>query len=411
MSRNNRGPQHAFSGRGWQIIALASLILLITMGVRQTMSLFVEPLIANTSLNIVNISLALAFNQLLWGVFQPIMGMVADKKGPMLVLVIGSLILMAGQLAVVWVDSSWSILLVWGVLAPAGAAAGGFSILMSQVRHLPLEKRSMASAIISSGASLGQFLFAPMVQLFIAVWGYISALFILAGFSLANLPLAIRLCRLSNSASEAAAQARLAPAARAEDTSGKLKSSIKLACQTPGFWFLNSGFFLGGVHVGFIITHLPGEVAAQGVDAAIAAWSLGLIGLFNIGGTLLTGFLGNRFSGGQLLSAIYLSRALLIAVYLLSPKTDITFYIFSAVLGLNWLATVPPTAGVMANLCGMRYFATLFGISLLAHQTGAFLGAFTGGAVMSFWGSYAAMWWLNLVLSVMAAILSRFAHK
>ncbi len=390
---------------GWRLIALAGLIMLITMGVRQTMSLFVEPLLQNTNLNIVSISFALACNQLLWGVFQPLMGAWADRKGPLLVLSAGSLILMAGQLAVIWVDAAWSVLLVWGVLAPMGAAAGGFSILMGLTAHLPAHKRPMASAIISSGASLGQFLFAPLVQFFIATWGYVSALVMLAGFSLANLPLAVKLCHLSQSPPPLET-GQVTANIYSASSDASLKNRLLSALSLPGFWFLNAGFFLGGFHVGFVITHLPAEASAWNISGEAAAWSLGLIGLCNVAGTLLIGFLGNRFASQHILGTIYLSRALLVALYLLAPKTGPFFCAFAALLGLNWLATVPPTAGLVGRLCGMRYFATLFGISLLAHQSGAFLGALGGGALMTQTGSYALMWWLSIASSLAAALLS-----
>lgn len=392
---------------GFWITGLAALILLITQGMRQTMSLFVEPLLDSTSLDIVSISLALAFNQLLWGIFQPIMGAVADKKGPLVVLIIGSLILAAQQLAVIWVDSSWGILLVWGVMAPAGAAAGGFSILMALTARLPQEKRSMASGIINSGASLGQFLFAPMVQFFISTWGYVSALIMLAGWSLANIPLVGRLFHMSARPPVPLSDSRpVDNDSQADPHDAGLKAHVLAAFKKPAFWLLNGGFLAGGIHVGFIITHLPNEANVLNISASLAAWSLGLIGLFNIAGSLLVGAFGNRFAAQKLLATIYLSRALLVGLYLLAPKSGTVLLVIAICLGINWLSTIPPTVGLMARLCGMRYFATLFGISLLGHQAGAFLGAWLGGAAMRATGDYAFMWHLCIATSILAALCS-----
>lgn len=392
-------PHTSHAPRYWPLVLAATATLLVTMGIRQSLGLFVEPLGRDTGLGIAEISFALAVGQLTWGASQPLFGIVADQHGPGRVLVAGGLLLVVGLLLAPALPSSWGLLLTLGLLTSAGAGAGSFSILIgATAQHIPAQKRSMTAGIINAGGSMGQFLFAPFVQAVIAAAGWAAAMWALAATALATLPLAWPLRR------------RTAPATAAPGTAAAagigLREQLRIAAGDRSYWCLHLGFFTCGVHVAFLVTHLPTEIAMCGLSANVSAISLALIGLFNVGGSLAAGWLGQHYRMKYILAGMYASRALLIGVYLLSPPTPMTFFLFSAGLGLTWLATVPPTAGLVTKLFGPRYLGTLFGLTLLSHQIGGFFGAWVGGVVMERFGDYTWMWYADMALAVAAAALN-----
>ena len=392
----------------WLHVALASLILTITMGIRQTVGLFVKPIVDATGIGIAEVSMALAIGQLLWGVFQPIFGAWADKRSALAVLYAGAVCMALGQLGTIWADSTWSLILMQGILSPAGGAAGSFSVLIGIISvRLTADKRSVASGVVNAGGSLGQFAFAPLVQFVMHVRSYQASLVMLAGIALMTVVPAWALCRGGKPA-QAAPAARTAPVpdripALARDS---LKEQLRTALRDRSYLLLHAGFFTCGFHVAFLTTHLPGEIGLCGHSAAVSAASLSLIGLCNIAGSIAAGTLGKYFRMKNILAVLYASRALMIAIYLLSPKTALTFYIFAAATGFTWLATVPPTAGIVGKLFGMRYLATLFGLTLLTHQIGAFLGAWLGGLAMHHYGNYQWVWYIDVALALMAAFVN-----
>lgn len=396
----------------WVVIFLSSLVLMITMGIRQTVGLFVHPLIGATGMSITEMSMALAIGQLMWGVFQPLFGAWADKRGPLPVLLTGALLLCLGQICTLQAGSFWSMTLAQGVLSPAGAAAGSFSILIGIVAgRLPEDKRSVASGIINAGGSLGQFAFAPLVQAAISLKGYTGGLLLLAVSALASIVPSWLLCRQTGMArasdSPPAAGTAHADTSAADRTSSQgLKPQLKAAFRNPSYLLLHAGFFTCGFHVAFLTTHLPGEVSLCGHEASVSAISLSLIGLCNIAGSIGAGILGKYFRMKFILSALYAFRALMITVYLFSPKTEMTFYIFAVTTGFTWLATVPPTAGIVGKLFGTRYLATLFGLTLLTHQIGAFLGAWLGGVALQYSGSLLWVWQVDIALALLAALVN-----
>ena len=379
------------------------MILMIAMGIRQTVGLFVHPVVNATSMNIAEISMAFAIGQFMWGVFQPLFGAWADKKGGLPVLVTGAILLAAGQLCTIWATSFLSMTLAHGILSPAGAAAGAFSVLIGIVAgRLAPDKRSVASGVINAGGSLGQFVFSPIVQALISLRGYAGGLLFLALASLSSLLPAWLLCRRGT--------ARRLPPQNAEgeqpDAGLGLKEQLHIALCTPSYILLHAGFFTCGFHVAFLTTHLPGEISLCGHSAAVSAASLSLIGLCNIGGSIGAGILGKYFRLKLVLSAAYAFRALMITVYMFSPKTELTFYLFAVTTGLTWLATVPHTAGIVGKLFGTRYLATLFGLTLLTHQVGAFLGAWLGGLALHISGSFVWVWWVDVALATFAALVN-----
>ncbi|RBQ32691.1 MFS transporter [Arcobacter sp. FW59] len=381
----------------WLLILSSSLILAITMGVRQSLGLFVTPINSSTTIDIVSISLALAIGQLIWGAVQPIFGAVADKKGSFGVLVFGALLMFFGLVFTPFISSEFSLILTLGLLVAAGAGAGSFSILIgATAKNLPNEKRSFAGGFINAGGSFGQFVFAPLAQAIINGFGWIYSMLALAFSTLLTIPLARILTN----------QEKKEQVKTVQEDDIKLKNQLIIALKDKSYIYLHLGFFTCGFHVAFLVTHLPYEVALCGHSANVSAYSLALIGLFNIFGSLYAGYLGTKYRMKYILVWIYMSRALMIIIYLLSPKTELTFYIFSIAIGFTWLATVPPTAGIVGKLFGTKYLATLFGLTLLSHQIGGFFGAYLGGLFVDNYGDFTFMWYLDIILAIFAGIIN-----
>lgn len=379
------------------MVLAAAAILLITMGARQCLGLFVAPLHGATGLGIVTISLSMAIAQLMWGVAQPVCGAAADRYGPRPVLVGGALLMAAGCLLTTVASSSWMLALSIGVLFAFGAGAGSVSTLLAgAAARLPPHRRAWATGVINAGGSMGQFLIAPTAQLLIGSFGWIVAMVSLAGAALATIPLALR---FSKPERQAPVEAQV-PAAQVMG----LREQLSVAAGDRSYWCLHAGFFTCGFHIAFLVTHLPGEANLCGLPASVAAGSLALIGLANVAGSLGIGWLASAVRMKWLLFWTYLLRALAIAAYLALPRTSVVFYGFSIVLGLTWLSTVPPTVGLVGKLFGVRHLATLFGLTLLSHQIGGFLGAWLGGVALVHVGSFAPMWYADMALATLAAL-------
>ncbi len=387
----------------WTITLVAAAILMVTDGIRRSLGLFVSPLNTSTGLGVASISLALAVGQFAWGAVQPITGAIADKYGPGRVLAGGLILLALGSALTPYMASAWGITVSLGLLSAIGAGASSFSVLMgAAAQRLPAEQRGMASGIINAGGSFGQFLFAPLLQRFIGAFGWMGAMWAMAILALTALPLArvVRRQPQKTTFDSVAAQAAVQPVAP-EQT---LRAAVREALADPSYLLLHAGFFTCGFHIAFLVTHLPGEVQLCGLPVEVASWSIAIIGLANIVGSLTTGWGVARYRSKTILFWMYLSRSILILLYLFAPKTSLTFYIFSAGLGLTWLATVPPTASMVGKLFGVRYLGTLFGLTLLTHQIGGFFGAWLGGIAVSELGSYDWMWYADIALAALAAL-------
>jgi predicted MFS family arabinose efflux permease len=380
----------------WITTLMAASILMITMGTRQSMGLYVGPLNTDTGLGIVSISLAMAIGQFVWGAVQPIAGAFADKYGPRPVLLYGLLILVVGTAVTPFVNSQMGLILTMGILTAMGAGACSFSVLLgAAAQRMPATSRGAASGIINAGGSFGQFVFAPIIGKLIQWVGWMGTMWSMAAVALLAIPLLNRLTSDTH-----------APTAAATTQDGGLKKAVSDAMRNPSYLLLHLGFFTCGFHIAFLVTHLPTEVGLCGLSPTVASWSLALIGLANIVGSLIAGSCVNLYRSKYVLAVMYGSRAVLIALYLLAPKTEWTFYAFAVGLGLTWLATVPPTAALVGKLFGVRYLATLFGLTLLSHQIGGFLGAYLGGLVFDAQGDYHWMWWADIALSAMAALVN-----
>jgi MFS family permease len=391
----------------WLLILSAAAILAITMGARVTTGLFISPINSSTGLGIASISFALAIGQFVWGAVQPVFGIMADKYGSGRVIVLGALLLAGGTALTPFVHSQWGLMLSMGLLSAAGAGAGSFSILIgATAQRLSPERRAFASGFINAGGSFGQFLFAPLMQAIINSAGWIAAMLTMAASTLMTIPLAWPLRRGAGVAPATAAAPGADAAAPAAVPTVSLGQQLRIALRDRNYLFLHAGFFTCGFHIAFFVTHLPGEVALCGLPASVSASALALIGLFNIAGSLTVGALATRYRMKSLLVLIYASRAVFILLYLMAPKTALTFYILGAALGFTWLATVPPTAGLVGKLYGTRYLATLFGLTLLSHQIGGFFGAWLGGLAFVAFGDYTWMWYADIVLALCAALIN-----
>lgn len=400
-------PAHLSPRAAWTLILVASAVMMITTGTRLTSGLFLSPLNTATGLGVATISFVMAVAQLMWGVAQPVFGAVADKYGPGRVIALGGVMLAVGTATTPFVGSEWALLLTMGFLSAAGAGAGSFSILIgATAQRLPPERRAFASGFINAGGSFGQFALAPLMGAIIAGAGWIVAMLTLAATALLTIPLAWPLRR--KRAAVAPGLPTAAPAASAGSAAPTiaLGQQLRQALRDRSYLCLHAGFFTCGFHIAFLVTHLPGEVAMCGLPTTVSATALALIGLFNIAGSLSAGMLASRYRMKSLLFWIYASRVVIVGLYLLAPKTAWTFYIFAGALGFTWLATVPPTAGLVGKLFGVRYLATLFGMTLLSHQVGGFFGAWLGGLAVVHTGDYSWMWYADMALAAAAALIN-----
>lgn len=377
----------------------------VTMGARQSMGLFLGMLNTSTGLGFASISLAFAFGQLWWGLTQPFAGMASEKYGAGRVLVVGVLMVALGTALTPFMTTTMGLIFAIGVLAAGGAGLAGPSVLMAATaRLIPPEKRGMATGIVNAGGSFGQFVFAPIAAGITAAAGWVVSLQSLALLTLLALPAAWVLRGNSQQAAQQAAggAAKVGMPVKTETTG----HAVKRAIADRSFQLLAAGFFVCGFHVAFIAVHLPGVVAACGLPVAVAAWALGMIGLFNIVGSFSMGWAVGRWRMKSLLSLVYAVRALAILAFLLAPKTQTVVLVFAAVIGVSYLSTVPPTVGLVAKFFGTTHMATLFGIVMLTHQIGGFLGAYLGGKSVEWTGSYDWMWYADIVLAVGAALIN-----
>lgn len=374
------------------VLACGSLIALIGFGIRATLGLFVAPMgQAEWSLSV--LALSLAVQNLFWGLGLPIAGILADRFGARLVISAGAVVYAVGLYGMSIADSDSVMVLFAGVLAGTGIAFSAFSIAMAaMVKAVGPEKRSMTLGLGTAAGSLGQVLFSPLALLFIESMGWSNALIALSAMVLLLIPLALMLPKGGSAAGRVVVEQSIGEA-------------LAEALHHRGFVLLTLGFFVCGFHVAFITVHFPPYIASLGLSPTIGAWAISLIGLFNIIGSFGAGIVGQRFSKKQGLSAIYLLRAIAIVMLLLAPKSATTLLVFASVMGVLWLSTVPLTTGIIAQVFGVQYMATLFGIVFLSHQLGSFSGIWLGGFLYELTGSYDGVWWMAVLLGVVAAAL------
>lgn len=383
-------------GKVWIAIIYACVILALSVGVRQGFGLFVGPMALDLGWSLGSLTLALAVQNLVWGLGQPVAGLAADRYGVSYVLSVGAGVYALGILLMVVGRSEGMYALGAGVLVGLGVSATAFPIVLGAVGGLVApERRTLVFSIVSAGGSLGQFVVPPASQYLIGEVGWRSALLFLAA-TLAIIPISLAF----------GSWTRAIFVMQEEQTSAPLRGALEAAMGHKGYWLLCAGFFVCGFHVALIATHLPIFVSLCGLGPMVGASALSLIGLFNIAGTLSAGVLATRWTNQQLLCAIYLARAAVILVFLEAPKSEPIVLAFAATMGFLWLCTVPLTSGIVAQIFGPRYVASLFGIVFLSHQLGAFFGAWSGGYIFDHTGSYSVIWEAAAALGVLAGFLS-----
>jgi predicted MFS family arabinose efflux permease len=378
------------SGGALAVIVAAVALLAVTMGTRSVFGLFLSPLNSATGLGVATISFAIAVSQLTWGVAQPFAGMLAERIGAARVILCGTLL--AAAVGAIFPFAHGAPMLV-AVFALGGVAAtvGSPSLLIGIVsQRVPAQRRGVVAGLIGSGGPLGQLVLAPATQAMISLAGWVGAALALAALALASLPLALAFRR---------------PAAPAP-TAAAAPDSLRKALNSPHYWIINATFFVCGLHVFFLMTHLPGVIELCGLPSSVSGISLAALGLFSIAGSIAAGFVIQRCSMKRTLASLYAARGIGIALFMAAPKNELTVLAFSAWMGITYMAVLPPTAGLIGRLYGAQRLATLLGITFLVHQAGAFLGAWLGGVVLERTGSYDLMWRLDLALATVAAAIS-----
>ncbi len=383
----------ASSGMPWLIIISGCLIAALTFGPRSAMGFFQLPMLAEKGWDRTTFGLAMAFQNLAWGIGTPIFGALADRYGTARILSLSGILYTAGLVMMAYSTTPGMFYLSGGVLVGLGVAAGSFGIVLAAfARAVTPEQRSLAFGIGTAAGSFGMFVFAPLGQGLISSFGWFNALLYMAAMMLAIPFLAIAL--------RGSARDGRGGMAEVEQTVGQ---ALREALGHQSYLLLTAGFFVCGFQVAFITAHFPAYISDIGIDASYAVIALALIGFFNIIGSLAAGFIGQRYSKPKFLAYIYVGRAILIAAFISLPQTPATVIIFAILMGLLWLSTVPPTNGLVAIMFGTRHLGLLGGIVFLSHQIGSFLGVWLGGYLYDIYGSYDIVWWLGVALGLFAA--------
>jgi predicted MFS family arabinose efflux permease len=377
------------------LVGVAVLVISTAMGVRQTFGLFARPIAAVGVVNIGEIALAIAVQNLMWGVAQPFAGALSDRYGPGTIIAISALCYALGLAGTALDPNAAMLLLGFGILVGLGQAGMTFAVVISAISKAAAPpRRAVAVALASAGGSLGQVIFVPLAQASIDVQGFERALLFLALLVLGVAPFGFFLSRSHRESHDA----KLSPVAS--------WSAMAQALREPAYLLLTTGFFACGFNLAFIATHLPVYLGICHVNANVGAAALATIGLFNIAGTYGFGRMVDRFSPQLLLAALYATRAMTILAFAIVPPTALTTMIFAVVMGLVWLGTVPLTNAVIVRLFGVGNLGVLFGLCFLSHQVGSFLGVWGGGLSYQLTGSYEPMWVLEIAVSFAAAIVN-----
>ena len=377
------------------ILFAAGAIQSVVFGGRQTIPLSIEGINLASTVNYLEISFAFAVGQLISGAVTPLGGVISDKYGSGKTLLLGIVISTLGCFLIPFSTTPLMLVLSIGILSAGGSGIAGLPVIMSAVNKLvPPEKSGMAFGFVNAGGSVGQFLFAPLAGLMIINYGWQASIFAICALLLMVLPLVWILRHQPENKKKIQAGDNLT-----------LSKALSLAFNTPSYILLISGFFVCGFHVAFIITHMPGVIVACGLSVNVTGWSLAVIGFFNILGSLYAGWHISKRSMKIFLSYIYGARAIIVILFLLSPKDVTSIMLFSAALGFTYLSTVPATAALVGKMFGPKYLATLFGITLFSHNIGAFFGAYFGGYFFQMTGEYTIVWLIDIGLAIFAALI------
>jgi MFS family permease len=373
------------------ILVCGGLILMLALGTRQSFGLFLRPMTIDLGCGREVFSFAIALQNLVWGLGMPLAGAIADRYGAGRVLALGGLAYGLGLIAMAHSATPLELNATAGLLIGVGLACTGFGVVLAVVaRAFPPEQRSFAVGITGACGSVGQFVMLPGGQALISGFGWVNALVALGAAAFLIIPLG-------------AALGGRNPAAHESEQS--IGEALAEAMHHRGFWLLTGSFFVCGFQTIFVMTHLPAYAVDRGLTPTQGMTALATIGFFNIVGSSVAGALGGRYSKKWILTWLYVIRAIAISLYLVAPLSAAGTYLFAAVLGITWLATVPLTNSLVAQIFGVKYLSTLFSISFLGHQLGAFVGAWAGGAAYDLTGSYELIWLTSIALSIAAAAL------
>ena len=377
------------------IVIAASCLVAVMFGSRNSLSLTIQGIDQSNTLDYLQISFAFALGQLVVGAISPFGGMIADKYGTGKTLTIGILFALFGILLIPYSTNVVTLSLSLGIISSIGLGIAGLPVVLASVNKLiSSEKVGMAFGLVNAGQSLGQLILAPVAGLVVVSYGWVACIIFLGIMFASVLPfsyiLRSRLPSKENSAPE---------------VERGLAETLRTAFKTPSYVYLVSGFFVCGFHVAFIATHMPGVIASCGLPPTVSGWSLGLIGLFNIVGSIFAGWYISRYSMRLFLSYTYFARCLIVLCFLVSPKDLVSVLIFSIALGFTYFSVIPATAGLVGKMFGPKFMATLFGFALFSHQIGGFLGAYLGGFFFSISGDYTTVWLLDASLAIFAALI------
>jgi predicted MFS family arabinose efflux permease len=375
------------------LLVLASLVISTALGLRQSLGLFMQPMVAGLGISAASFGFAIALQNLVWGLSQPLVGALADRHGARPV-VMGTAAVFALGLGLMLVAADVPAgLQLAGVLTGVGIAGTGFGVLIGTVsRAAPPERRTQTVGLVAAAGSLGTMVIAPLGQGLIGAFGWQAAMLAFAAIAASMMLLAVPI--------------RSAPVSRAASAiEGTLRETVREALAHRGYMFMTLAFFACGFQLVFIASYLPSYLELCGIAPGVGATALALIGLFNAIGTYAFGLLGARFSQKRLLALIYLLRTLVIAGFLLLPVTAATTLVFASAMGLLWLGVVPLVTGIIGRMFGLTYFNTLYGIAFLSHQVGSFLGAWMGGVVFDLTARYDVAWAALIVIGVVAFAL------
>ena len=377
-------------------IICGGLILAIAVGIRQSFGLFLEPISTTLQIGRETFALSIGLVNLLWGVLAPFTGALADKFGLKRVAIIGALFY-SGGILILSNSATPQELLLGGIIIGSGLSGLGFTVILGAVgKSAPPEKRGTALGLTTMGGSIGMFLGVPVTGTFIQSFGWSGALFGLAAISLVMIPLVYGLVpndKITDQKNQT------------NDAGERLSEVLSHALKSKNFLLLVCGFFICGFHVNFIVAHLPAFISDMSLPGNVATTSLALIGFANIFGVALAGRLGDKYKKNDVLVALYALRALAFIIYIITPITVISTLIFTFVLGILWLGTVPLTSGLVATFFGPKYMSMLYGIVFFSHQLGGFVSSWMGGWVFDLTGDYNIMWWFSVLLGLLAALL------
>jgi MFS family permease len=376
------------------VLLCAAFILTLSMGIRHGFGLWLQPMTMERGWSRETFALAIAIQNLAWGLFAPLAGMVADRYGAFRVLVVGALFYAGGLVLMGLSTTGLALAGSTGLMIGMAQAGTTYAIVYGVIaRQVAPERRSWAMGVAAAAGSFGQFLMVPVENGLNATFGWQEALFILGCLALAIAPAAWWLREPPLAASSAAAGPRQS-----------IAQAVREAFGYRSFQWLMAGYFVCGFQVVFIGVHLPSYLKDQGMSPGVATTALALVGLFNVFGTYAAGTLGQRLAKRHILAAIYLLRSVAISLFLLAPLTPWSVYVFASVMGLLWLSTIPPTNSVVAQIFGVQYMSMLSGFVFFSHQVGSFLGAWLGGRIYGMTGNYDIVWGLAIALGVFAAL-------